>query len=166
MLNLINDKEKNLKSNILDMIYYNINKCIGLPERPQHLFIKDGMIRLYNTDDNAQIVGGAKPIYGSIPMIHGINKDYIYTVFNNNSSDQYVEIKTENKNKDFLWIMEGGIINLYLTSDKDYNKNFKKLADITGYTPMPPLWVFGYHQCRWGYKDCNDVIEVEKNLMN
>ena len=164
MLNLINDKEKNLKSNILDMTYYNINKCIGFPERPQHLFIKDGIIRLYNTDDNAQIVGGVKPIYGSIPMIHGINKDYIFTVFNNNSSDQYVEIKTENNNKNFLWIMEGGIINLYLTSDTNYNKNFKKLADITGYTPMPPLWVFGYHQCRWGYKDCNDVIEVEKKF--
>ena len=164
LLNLINDKEKNIKSNVFDMTYYNITKCIGLPERPQHLFIEDGVIRLYNTDDNAQIVGGVKPTYGSIPMIHGINKNHIFTVFNNNSSDQYVEIKTENNNKNFLWTMEGGIIDLYLTSDTNYNRNFQKLADITGYAPLPPLWVFGYHQCRWGYKDCNDIIEVEKKF--
>lgn len=164
MLNLINDKENNIKSNSFDMTYYNITKCIGLPERPQHLYIEDGVIRLYNTDDNAQIIGGVKPMYGSIPMIHGINKNHIFSVFNNNSSDQYVEIETDNNNKKFLWTMEGGIINLYLTSDTNYNKNFQKLTEITGYAPMPPLWVFGYHQCRWGYKDCNDIIEVEKKF--
>ena len=160
LLNMLNDKEKKLKSNTFDMTYYNMNRVFGLPERPQHLFIKDGIIRLYNIDDNAQIVGGVKPTYGTIPMLHGVNKDYILTVFNNNSSDQYVEVNTNNNNKDILWIMEGGIINLYLTSDTDYLRNCKKIADITGYAPMPPLWVFGYHQCRWGYKDCNDVMEV------
>ena len=92
---MINGLEKGLKTNIFDMTYYNINKCFGLPERPQPLFINDGIIRLYNIDDNAQIVGGVKPTYGSIPMLHGVNKDYIFTVFNNNSSDQYIEIKTE-----------------------------------------------------------------------
>ena len=35
---------------------------------------------------------------------------------------------------------------------------------IVGHSYMPPLWVFGYHQCRWGYKDCNDVIDVEKKF--
>ena len=164
LLNLLNDKKKKLKSNIFDMTYYNMNKCFGLPERPQHLFIKDGIIRLYNIDDNAQIVGGVKPLYGSIPMLHGINKDNIITVFNNNSSDQYIEVKTVNNNKEILWIMEGGIINLYLTADTNYFRNFKKIAEITGYTPMPPLWVFGYHQCRWGYKDCNDVMEVHNKF--
>ena len=164
LLNLVNDLERQLKSNIFDMTYYNVNECFGLPERPQPLFINDGMIRLYNIDDNAQIVGGVSPTYGSVPMIHGVNKDYILTVFNNNSSDQYIEFKTSNKNKDILWIMEGGIINLYLTSDTNYYRNFKKLADITGYAPMPPQWVFGYHQCRWGYKDCNDVMEVENKF--
>ena len=164
LLNMINGLEKGLKTNIFDMTYYNINKCFGLPERPQPLFINDGIIRLYNIDDNAQIVGGVKPTYGSIPMLHGVNKDYIFTVFNNNSSDQYIEIKTEKNNKNILWIMEGGIINLYLSSDTNYYRNFKKIADITGYAPMPPQWVFGYHQCRWGYKDCNDVMEVQKKF--
>ena len=165
LLNLLNDKNKNLKSNIFDMTYYNMNQCFGLAERPSHLFIKDDIIRLYNIDDNAQIVGDVSPTYGSIPMLHGINKEYILSVFNNNSSDQYVEIKTEkNKNKNILWIMEGGIINLYLTSDTNFLRNFKKISEITGYAPLPPLWVFGYHQCRWGYKDCNDVMNVQKKF--
>ena len=87
-------------------------------------------------------------------------------IFNNNSSDQYVEIKTdeEKKEKNILWLMEGGIINLYLLSDTNYYRNHKKIAEITGYSIMPPLWALGYHQCRWGYKDCNDAMEVEKKF--
>jgi alpha-glucosidase (family GH31 glycosyl hydrolase) len=98
-------------------------------------------------------------------MLHGINKNYILTIFNNNSSDQYVEIKTvKNNEKNILWFMEGGIIDLYLISDTNYNRNHKKIAELTGYSIMPPLWALGYHQCRWGYKDCNDAIEVEKKF--
>ena len=98
-------------------------------------------------------------------MLHGVNNNHILTVFNNNSSDQFVEIKTENNNeKKILWFMEGGIIDLYLISDTDFYRNHKKIAEITGYSIMPPLWSLGYHQCRWGYKDSNDVMEVEKKF--
>ena len=165
-INLLNDTTKNLKSNIFDFQFQNIDQCYGLPERPQSLFLKDGNIRLYNTDDPGQIPESRKPTYGSIPMIHGVNKNYIVTVFNNNSSENIIEIKSEkrNKNKNILWITEGGIIDIYLTSDNNYYQNHKKIAEITGYSIMPPLWALGYHQCRWGYKNCDDIISVEKKF--
>ena len=25
---------------------------------------------------------------------------------------------------------------------------------------MPPYWALGFHQCRWGYKDLQEVKEV------
>ena len=168
-LNIIYDcnssNNKILKSNTADMIYYNMNELYGLPERLSQLFLKDEVYRLFNSDACLQ-PGSIKSIYGSIPMLHGINKNYILTIFNNNSSDQYVEIKTNNekKEKNVLWLMEGGIIDLYLFSDTNYYRNYKKMSEITGYSIMPPLWALGYHQCRWGYKDCNDAIEVEKKF--
>jgi len=35
-----------------------------------------------------------------------------------------------------------------------------ELARLTGYTPMPPLWALGYHQCRWSYETAARVREV------
>ena len=166
-LNILNDINKNLKSNLIDITYYNIQKIFGLPERSQHLFIDNNeVIRLFNNDNFNQVVGEYDPTYGSIPMLHGVNKNLILTIFNNNCSDQYIDIKSDftKKNKEIVWLMEGGIIDLYLSSDFDFCKNLQKTAKIVGHSYMPPLWVFGYHQCRWGYKDCNDVIDVEKKF--
>ena len=167
-LNIINNcdtqNNKFLKSNTMDICYYNMSQIYGLPERPSQLFLKDGDYRLFNLDACLD-AGVTKPTYGCIPILHGVNNNQILTIFNNNSSDQYVEIKTgENKEKKILWLMEGGIIDLYIVSDTDFYRNHKKIAEITGYSIMPPLWSFGYHQCRWGYKDCNDVMEVEKKF--
>ena len=167
-LNVIYNKDISnnniLKSNTIDINYYNMNELYGLPERPTQLFLKDGDYRLFNSDASLE-AGSIKPTYGCIPMLHGVNKDYIATIFNNNSSDQYVEIKTEKENKkNILWLMEGGIIDLYLISDTDFSRNYKKIAELTGYSIMPPLWSLGYHQCRWGYKDSSDVMEVEKKF--
>ena len=167
-LNLIykNDKStsKYLKSNTIDFTYYNIDKLFGLAERLSPLFLEDRDYRLYNL--NACLKAKSpKSLYGSIPMLHGVNKNHILTLFNNNSSDQIVEIKTENNNsKNISWFMEGGIIDLYITSDSIYYRNHKKLAEITGYAIMPPLWSLGYHQCRWGYKNDEDVINTEKKF--
>ena len=33
-------------------------------------------------------------------------------------------------------------------------------AALTGVTPLPPLFALGYHQCRWNYKDEEDVSTV------
>ena len=33
-------------------------------------------------------------------------------------------------------------------------------AALTGVTPLPPLFALGYHQCRWNYKDEDDVSTV------
>jgi alpha-glucosidase len=34
------------------------------------------------------------------------------------------------------------------------------LGELTGRTPMPPLWALGYHQCRWSYEPDTRVKEV------
>ena len=39
LLNMVNDLEKKLKTNIFDMTYYNVNECFGLPERETSTFI-------------------------------------------------------------------------------------------------------------------------------
>ena len=157
----IETKTEKIKSNSFDFKYENTNFLIGLSERDSHLFLKDDSYRIFNVDNSDQIIGSSDPTYGSIPLIHGINKNNIISILNNNTSDQWVDIKTINNNiKNINWITEGGIIDLFLFSDLNYYNQLNKVSKITGFSKLVPLYVFGYHQCKWGYKDLNDMENV------
>ena len=161
MLNLLFKKDNNLKSNFFDFSYHNITKCFGLPERNSSFFLPDFTYRSFNLDNPWQKVGDNLCLYGSIPMLYGINNKNIITVFNNNTSDQFITLETEdNKNRKVKWITEGGIINLYIFSDNIIERQLKKTYRITGNAPMAPIWAFGYHHCRWGFQSDEDVMNV------
>ena len=161
MLNLLYKKDINLKSNVFDFSYHNITKCFGLPERNSPFFLPDYTYRSFNLDNPWQKVNDNQCIYGSIPMLYGINSKNIITVFNNNTSDQFITLETEdNKNRKIKWITEGGIINLYIFSDNNIERQLKKNYRITGNAPMAPIWAFGYHHCRWGFESDEDVMNV------
>ena len=161
MLNLLYKKDINLKSNVFDFSYHNITKCFGLPERNSSFFLPDFTYRSYNLDDPWQKVGDNQCIYGSIPILYGINNKNIIAVFNNNTSDQFITLQTENnKNRKIKWITEGGIINLYIFSDNIIDRQLKKSYRITGKAPMVPIWALGYHHCRWGFQSDEDVMNV------
>ena len=117
MLNLFNIKEKQLKSNVFDFCYHNITKCFGIPERNSPFFLPDDTYRSFNVDNPFQKVGDSQCLYGSIPILYGINNKNIIGVFNNNTSDQFIELKTNKDARNIKWITEGGIINLYILSD-------------------------------------------------
>ena len=36
--------------------------------------------------------------------------------------------------------------------------------EVIGRPAMPPYWALGYHQCRWGYKDLQEVKDVVNNF--
>ena len=38
--------------------------------------------------------------------------------------------------------------------------------EMIGRPVMPPYWVLGYHQCRWGYRSLEDVKDVLQNFKN
>ena len=131
MLNLLYNKDINLKSNFFDFTYHNITKCFGLPERNSSFFLPDFTYRSFNLDDPWQKVGDNQCIYGSIPILYGINNKNIITVFNNNTSDQFITLQTElNKNRKIKWITEGGIINLYIFSDNNLERQLKKCLGL------------------------------------
>ena len=53
-----------------------------------------------------------------------------------------------------VYIIEG-------TSVKEIVRSFRQLI---GQSYIPPKWAFGYQQCRWGYKDSNEIREVAQKM--
>ena len=35
-----------------------------------------------------------------------------------------------------------------------------RYGELTGRPPLPPRWALGYHQCKWGYRDEQDIRDV------
>jgi alpha-glucosidase (family GH31 glycosyl hydrolase) len=156
--------EQNFSPNSIDFTTYNASSVHGLPERLSSFSLRDDAYRLYNLDAFDQVIGSPKSLYGSIPMLHHVigSGDCLFTIFINNSSETWVKIETSHgKEKMSTWSTEGGVLDIYLLSDCNFHKIFYKIATLTGFAPMAPIFSLGYHHCRWGFLSQDDITEVD-----
>lgn len=61
---------------------------------------------------------------------------------------------------DSHWFSESGIIDVYLMLGPKPTDVFRQYGELTGNTPLPPLFSIAYHQCRWNYNDEDDVKNI------
>ena len=57
---------------------------------------------------------------------------------------------------------ERGPSDLYVLVGPSLAELTRKLQNLVGRTPLPPVWALGYHQCRWGYKSDQDLMELDR----
>jgi hypothetical protein len=154
--------------NSVDLTMINTKYVYGLPERLSEFTLRDDSYRLFNLDVFDQEPGSPQSLYGSIPMLHGVSSqgkcDILNSCFINNSSEIWVDVKSKNSDKISVWMTEGGIIDIYLTSDFNFYRNFYKWAKITGFSILPGIFAMGYHQCRWGYLSQKEIEEIDEKM--
>lgn len=59
------------------------------------------------------------------------------------------------------WISEAGIIDVFFLMGPTPKDVFSQYTFLTGVTPLPQLFSIAYHQCRWNYKNEDDVRQVD-----
>jgi alpha 1,3-glucosidase len=61
---------------------------------------------------------------------------------------------------DTHWMSETGIIDTFFLPGPTPTDVFDQYKYLTGGQFMPPMFSLGYHQCRWNYRDEDDVSQV------
>lgn len=156
----------------------------GIPEHASSLTLKNTIgeqnvhytqpYRLYNLDVFEYELDETMALYGAIPFMisHRLNKSTSKSstvgVFWFNPTESFIDVydTPKNEGKGTHWMSESGIIDVFLlpSSSKSPKSIYKQYADLTGYPYLPPAFSLGYHQCRWNYRDENDVDQVHENF--
>ena len=143
------------------------NDIYGFGERFHDLKLGDGKFTMWPNDtagiheDDGK---GGHNLMGIHPLgFHRTNKNtFIGLLFNNiNAQDFFIKSGYEYDNPVLVeHRTTGGVIDYYITINDTPDKAIITLHDIIGHPILPPYWSLGFHQCRWGYKETQDIRDV------
>lgn len=117
--------------------------------------------RLFNLDVFEYEHDSPFGIYGSIPFMlsHGSNTAGFFWL---NAAEQQIDVLPPTDDRiDTLWMSEAGVVDTFFFVGPSPKDVVKQYAAVTGTTAMPQEFATGYHQCRWNYRDEEDVAAVD-----
>ncbi|KAI5269131.1 alpha-glucosidase [Aureobasidium subglaciale] len=104
-------------------------------------------------------------LYGNHPVYFDHRgRDGTHGVFLLNSNGMDIKINSTAEAGQYLeYNTIGGIIDLYFLAGPSPTEVSKQYAEIVGLPAGMPYWGFGFHQCRYGYRDVYEVAAVVAN---
>ena len=88
----------------------------------------------------------------------------VYGIFFDNTYHSYFNFGGGADEELFHFGADDGEMNYYFFGGSSVENILKDYTDLTGRTPMPPLWSLGYQQCRWGYANTIELLNIARTL--
>lgn len=112
--------------------------------------------------DNPHHQEDTKSLYGShnFLVIKGTDSGRLFGVFFDYAGKITFDIGYTRRDK-MLVHPESMDLDVYIIEEPDIKSIVKAFRKIIGKSYLPPLWAFGYGQSRWGYKNEEDIREVQ-----
>lgn len=119
----------------------------------------------WNTDTFAYSIG-TDPIYQSIPFFYALYDGKAYGLFFNNTFRTNFDMgKTAAARYSFG--ADGGELDYFVFTggkERSPKKILEDYANLTGKTPLPPVWALGNQQSRWSYFPEARVREIAREF--
>lgn len=168
----------------LDVSFYGADFVYGIPEHATSLALKPTRgpgidesepYRLFNLDVFEYLHDLPFGIYGSIPVMisHGKSRGTSGLFWLNAAEMQIDVLKAgwnpssptdQNDRIDTLWMSEAGIVDLFFFVGPTPKDVVRQYTSVTGTSAMPQAFATSYHQCRWNYRDEEDVKQVDSKF--
>ncbi|EJD48260.1 hypothetical protein AURDEDRAFT_61187 [Auricularia subglabra TFB-10046 SS5] len=102
-------------------------------------------------------------LYGSHPVYFDHRGKSTHGVFLLNAAGMDINIDQDEGGQYLEYNTLGGVIDLYIVAGPTPVDVSKQYADIAGLPAMQPYWTFGFHQCKYGWKNIDTYNEVVRN---
>ncbi len=119
----------------------------------------------WNTDTFSYPVG-TDPIYQSIPFFYALRDGKAYGLFFNNTYRTWFDMGKSSPER-YSFGTNGGELDYFVFTggkDRSPKKILEDYAQLTGKTPLPPIWALGNHQSRWSYFPEKRVREIAEGF--
>ena len=134
----------------------------GLGDKGGSLDHRDESFTMWNKD----VFGyqeSTDPRYKTIPFLVGVRNGKAYGLFLDNTFRSTWDIGKESR-EFFSFGADGGELNYYFLYGPDPKRVVADFTDLTGRTPLPPLFSLGYQQSRYSYYPEARVREIANEL--
>ena len=130
----------------------------GLGDKATQMNLKGKRVENFATDQYAY-QKDQEPLYKVVPFYVGLQNKQSYGIFFDNTFRTFFDFCQERRNVTSFWA-EGGEMNYYFVYGPQMQDVVTTYTDLTGKPELPPLWVLGYHQCKWSYYPESKVKEI------
>ncbi|XP_054807116.1 probable glucan 1,3-alpha-glucosidase [Prosopis cineraria] len=170
-----------------DVSFYGADFVYGIPEHATSFALKPTRgpqveesepYRLFNLDVFEYLHDSPFGLYGSIPYMlsHGksgrtsgffwlnaaeMQIDVLGTGWDAESG---ISLPSSQSRIDTFWMSEAGIVDAFFFTGPEPKDVMRQYITVTGAPAMPQLFSTAYHQCRWNYRDEEDVENVDSNF--
>ncbi|HEY2859766.1 MAG TPA: TIM-barrel domain-containing protein [Terracidiphilus sp.] len=134
----------------------------GLGDKPGPMDRRNESFIDWNTDSFGW-QESTDPIYKSIPYFITFHKGVTAGVFLDNTWRASFDFNKEYRDA-YSFGSENGPLDFYVLYGPDPKTVVENWAWLTGKTPLPPLWSFGYQQSRYSYYPESEVRRVASRL--
>jgi alpha-glucosidase len=117
----------------------------------------------YNVDPPLGHTASFNNLYSSIPFTFSITNGKAHGLFFDNTHRVEFDLALEDENRAYYGA-EGGAIVYYVFCGPTPREVVDRYTELTGRTPMPPLWTLGNQQCRYSYMNEEEVREVARGF--
>ena len=117
-------------------------------------------------------------LYGGIPFVTSHTPNLTGGALWLNAAETWVDVKyrdpeasirswfrSDQPSADTFWLSETGKIDLFLMAGPSIQKVNDQYTTLTGRPQMPPQWATAYHQCKWNYRDMEDVAQARDHFL-
>ncbi|XP_043690033.1 probable glucan 1,3-alpha-glucosidase [Telopea speciosissima] len=170
-----------------DVSFYGADFVYGIPERASSFALKPTRgpgvefsepYRLFNLDVFEYLHDSPFGLYGSIPYMlshgkgHGTSGFFwlnaaemqIDVLGTGWDSESGIVLPSSQGRIDTLWMSEAGVVDAFFFVGPGPKDVMRQYASVTGTLAMPQHFATGYHQCRWNYRDEEDVEQVDSKF--